>query len=62
MIKMEDAVHCKVCGSYIRMNTNYNYIPCACGAIAVDGGDLYVRILGEFDNWEIVAIPICKEN
>ena len=59
---MENAVKCKVCGSYIRMNTGYNYISCACGAIAVDGGLEYCRIIGVSDNWEIVTIPIPKED
>ena len=63
MVKMEDAVKCRVCGSYIRMNTGYTYIPCACEAIAVDGGDYYCRILGNQNDWEIVAIPVAvKEN
>ena len=62
MVVMEDAVKCRVCGSYIRMDTEYDFIPCACGTIAVDGGPDYVRILGHSDNWEIVAIPVSKEN
>ena len=59
---MEEAIKCKICGSYIRMDTGYDYIPCACGAIAVDGGSDYVRILGQSDNYEIVRIPIAKDN
>lgn len=62
MVTMEDAVKCKVCGSYIRMDTGYDYIPCACGATAVDGGPEYARIIGDSNNWEIVAIPVPKEN
>ena len=61
MTIMKNAIKCRICGSYIRMNTGYDYIPCACGAIAVDGGDQYVRILGNRDDYEIVAIPVCKE-
>lgn len=62
MVIMKNAVKCKVCGSYIRINTEYDYIPCACGAIAVDGGPEYVRIIGDPNNWEIVTIPVQKEN
>ena len=61
MVKLEDAVYCKKCGSYIRMDTGYDYIPCACGAIAVDGGEFYCRIIGQHNDWEIIAIPICKK-
>ena len=60
MVKMEDAVKCKICGSYIRMDTGYTYISCACGATAVDGGQEYCRILG--NDWEIVDMPVVKEN
>ena len=62
MVKMEDAVKCRLCGSYIRMDTGYEYIPCACGKVAVDGGPDYCRIIGGSNNWEIVAIPVPKEN
>ena len=61
MVAMEDAIKCKVCGSYIRMDTGYNMIECVCGSVAVDGGPNYVRILGNQYDWEIVAIPVCKE-
>lgn len=61
MVKMEDAVKCRICGSYIRFDTNYSLIECACGTIAVDGGSDYVRIIGNQNDWEIVAIPVCKE-
>lgn len=62
MVIMKNAVKCKVYGSYIRINTEYDYIPCACGAIAVDGGPEYVRIIGDPNNWEIVTVPVPKEN
>lgn len=59
---MEDAIKCKICGSYIRMDTGYDYIPCACGAIAVDGGPDYVRVIGHSNDYEIIKIPTVKEN
>lgn len=62
MVKMEDAVKCRICGSYIRFDTNHSYIECACGAVAVDGGPDYVRIIGNQNDWEIVAIPVVVEN
>lgn len=59
MINMKEAIKCLKCGSYISVNTGYDYIPCACGAIAVDGGSEYVRVVGEKDNWEFIPV---KEN
>jgi hypothetical protein len=47
-------VKCNKCGSYISMDTDYQYIECACGTIAVDGGELYTRIIGNEENWSIV--------
>lgn len=47
-------VRCNKCGSYISMDTGYEYIECACGAIAVDGGEHYTRIIGQSENWSIV--------
>lgn len=59
MTAMRDVIHCRICDSYIDFDTNGKYTPCACGAIAVDGGKEYVRITGT--DWEIVVIPVCKE-
>ena len=56
---MQDSIKCLVSGRYISVDTNYEYIPCACGAIAVDGGPEYVRVIGQKDNWELVP---AKEN
>lgn len=51
---MTNYVKCKVCGSCISVDTGYEYIPCACGTIAVDGGPDYCRIIGGFENYQIV--------
>ena len=49
---MKEYIKCKVCGSCINPDTKSQYIECACGAIAVDGNEFYVRIIGEEKNWE----------
>ena len=49
---MNNYIRCKICGSCINVDTGYEYIPCACGAIAVDGGPEYTRIIGKEENWE----------
>ena len=49
-------VRCLKCGSMINTDTDYQYIECACGKIAVDGGKEYYRIIGEKENYEIVEV------
>lgn len=51
---MQTYVKCKKCGTLINVDTGYNYIPCNCGAIAVDGGPQYCRVIGDRENWESV--------
>ena len=51
---MKNYIRCKKCGSCISVDTGYDYIPCACGAIAVDGGPDYCRVIGEHDDWEYI--------
>lgn len=53
-MKKTSWVRCNKCGSYISMDTRYEYIKCACGAVAVDGGEYYTRIIGNSENWNIV--------
>lgn len=43
-----------MCGTHIKTNTGYKLTYCECGAVAVDGGDTYVRILGYKENWDYV--------
>ena len=52
---MNNYVRCKICGSRINVDTGYEYISCACGAIAVDGGPEYTRIIGQLENYEVVS-------
>ena len=47
-------IKCNVCGTHIKTNTGYKLTYCECGAVAVDGGDAYVRILGYKENWDYV--------
>lgn len=52
---METCIRCKKCGSLISANTDGEYIPCACGAIAVDGNGYYTRVIGDMGTWEFVT-------
>lgn len=45
---------CKRCGKEIYWNTNKQYISCECGAIAVDGCQDYVRVIGNPKDIQII--------
>lgn len=57
MKTVKNAIQCLNCGSVIRKDTDYEYIPCACGLIAVDGGPHYVRVIGNTWDWKEVIVP-----
>ena len=55
-----NAVRCKVCKDVIPVNTGYIFTACSCADenkpyIAVDGGDHYVRYIGEPDQFEFIG-------
>lgn len=45
---------CKQCGVFIRSRNRHDFVTCDCGAISVDGGSWYQKLLGDMD----LAIPI----
>lgn len=52
---MDNYVLCKVCGDRISVDTDYEFVSCSCGAIAVDGGQHYCRIIGNTNNYEVIT-------
>lgn len=44
-------IRCKECGDIIESKHVHDFVRCKCGSIAIDGGDDYMRILG--DSWKI---------
>lgn len=51
------AIKCNMCGDVIVSKHRHDFVTCSCQAVSLDGGgDPYVRILGEPDNWEEVDI------
>lgn len=47
-------IRCKLCNNILDTNTDYDLVYCSCGAVAVDGGDEYHRIIGWKNAWEYV--------
>ena len=47
---------CKKCGEEIRSKNKHDFRRCKCGACAIDGGSHYVRILGNWGDFETKTI------
>lgn len=45
---------CKLCGDILNTNTNHEMRSCTCGALSVDGGHDYVRVIGNEEEFEVV--------
>ena len=43
---MSNKIKCKKCGDIIESKTRHDFVSCKCGAVAVDGGDSYLRRTG----------------
>lgn len=48
---MRNRARCKLCDSTIESVHRHDFVKCACGAIAVDGGKDYLRRIGEPANF-----------
>jgi len=48
-------IKCNECGDVITSKHQHDFVRCSCGAVAVDGGPEYQRVLGEWDDWENLA-------
>ena len=40
---IKNAIRCNLCGDTIESINRHDYVPCSCGACAVDGGHDYLR-------------------
>ena len=55
---VQNAVTCLGCGDFIVSKHRHDFVTCTCGAISVDGGQAYLRRVGDFRNavdhsWEL---------
>jgi DNA-directed RNA polymerase subunit RPC12/RpoP len=47
---IENAVTCMACGDRIFSKHRHDFVTCTCGAVSVDGGQEYLRRVGDFSN------------
>jgi NADPH-dependent curcumin reductase CurA len=55
---IQNAVTCLGCGDFIVSKHRHDFVTCTCGSISVDGGQAYLRRVGDFTNavdhsWEL---------
>lgn len=55
---IQNAVTCLGCGDFIVSKHRHDFVTCTCGSISVDGGQSYLRRVGDFANavdhsWEL---------
>jgi hypothetical protein len=47
---IENVVTCMACGDRIFSKHRHDFVTCTCGAVSVDGGQEYLRRVGDFSN------------
>lgn len=47
---IQNAASCLGCGDFIFSKHRHDFVTCTCGAISVDGGQDYLRRVGDFTN------------
>lgn len=55
MIRL-NSVKCNKCGDVIVSKHRHDFVWCSCGAVAVDGGDGYLKRCGNLKDWEELSI------
>jgi hypothetical protein len=47
---IQNAVSCLACGDFIVSKHRHDFVTCTCGAVSIDGGQEYLRRVGDFTN------------
>ncbi|MBQ5970290.1 MAG: hypothetical protein IJL52_09295 [Clostridia bacterium] len=53
---VKNAIRCKKCGDVIESRYTHDFKMCSCGAVGVDGGHEYQRLIGELEDIENLSI------
>lgn len=60
---LRNSIRCNVCGDEIVSEHRHDFKGCTCGAVAVDGGQTWLRKIGRFEDWtDTSIIAVCEEN
>lgn len=55
-------IQCKHCKEIIEGDKRGTYIECKCGKVAIDETKYYVRVIGDFKDWEEVKDDSIKRH
>ena len=58
---LSNQIKCLLCGDVIYSAHKHDMVTCMCGAVAVDGGNNYLRRSGNIENWEEQSIVLPTE-
>lgn len=47
-------IKCKHCGDVIKSKHRHDFVWCSCGKVAVDGGNDYLKITGNQEDYEVL--------
>lgn len=53
-----NSAKCRDCGTLVESTHRWDYVTCACGSIAVDGGYSYLRRIGSASDFEDTSVII----
>lgn len=45
-------IKCKKCGDIIESKNRHDFVSCKCESVAVDGGNSYLKRIGNREDWE----------
>jgi hypothetical protein len=54
-------IKCNKCGDTPFSRNRHDFRYCKCGAVAVDGGQEYLRRVGEIEDWEEISIHMPRK-
>ena len=57
---INNKIKCKKCGDIIESKSTNDYKKCSCGTVAVDGGNDYLKMIGNEEDYE--ELPIIKKH
>lgn len=53
---ISNKIKCKKCGDIIESKSTNDYKKCICGAVAVDGGNQYLKRIGNEEDYEELSV------
>lgn len=55
---IKNAIKCVKCGDIIESKSRHDFVTCGCGSVSVDGGNDYLRRIGNYNDWEDMSIVV----